>query len=213
MDVTDATDEIPLLATRIQSIPEAVQIALEEGVGESCLFMFARALKAYEATTRTRLDAPGLDGAFAQWWNQARPKLPADANFDEYRFLFQDAFARAKSPLGANHFLEALQRAKLQPLPPGAMRYAGSKLGLLVAVCFHLQKLVGDAPFFLSVRDAAKVLESTDLKHASAMLSGLVRDGVLKVVEEGKPGGRRATRFYYIAPDNHEPQPPKATSG
>lgn len=195
---TKDSEDVPVLATRIQTIQEAVEIALKEGVGENCLFVFARALKAYEATTGTRLDPQGLDGAFALWWSKAKPQLPAGAEFDEYRFLFQDAFARAKSPLGANHFNEALKLAKLQPLPPEASHYSSPKLRLLVAVCFQLQRMAGTGPFYLSTRQAAQILDTKNLHNASAMRDGLVTDGILKIVEAGKPGGIRATRYRYL---------------
>ena len=51
-DETDDTHEVPPLATRVASLQEAVQVALHMGVGENCLFNFARALKAFEATTK-----------------------------------------------------------------------------------------------------------------------------------------------------------------
>jgi hypothetical protein len=199
IDASEGTDDVPTLATLIRTIPEAAEIALKKGVGEKCMFHFARALKAFEVTTGTKLRKPDLSNALSVWWPEAMPKLPADAIFSEYLLLLEDAFERAKSPLGANHFEEALRLARLGPLRPEARRYDSARLQLLVTMCYHLQQMAGGSPFFLSVRAAAIVLEITDYNRANAMLKGLVRDGVLKVVEQGKPGGRRATRYKFIA--------------
>jgi|SRR5579862_786499 len=200
-DGTHETDEVLPLATSVKTLPEAVRYSLSDPLAEDCLFVFARALKAFEITTNRHLSQEDLRGAFTLWWNTAKPLLPPDADFDEWRFDFEITFSKAKTPLGSNSLQEAIRRADAHPLPPEAERYASPKLKRLVAVCYHLQQLQGDSLFFLSVRDAAKIAGIRDLRLASAMLAGLVRDGVLKAVEKGTT--RRATRFWFVLPGSN----------
>jgi hypothetical protein len=164
------------------------------------LFVFARALKAFELTNRIKLCPEGRGGAFSSWWNAAKPLLPPDADFDEWRFVFEEAMQRARTPLGSNSLAEALRRVDAGLLPPSAGRYPSPKLKKLVAVCYHLQDLAGDSPFFLSLRDAKRASGCSTLEEASALMNGLVRDGVLSVVAKGTPGGRRATRYRFNRP-------------
>jgi hypothetical protein len=63
-------------------LPEAVQLSLEGQLPEDSLFIFARAVKAFEITNQFRLSPKELHGAFALWWSTAKPLLPADADFD-----------------------------------------------------------------------------------------------------------------------------------
>lgn len=212
-DDTHDTDEVPPLATSVRSLQEAVRVALDMGVGENCLFNFARALKALEVTTNFNLPPDQREQAFVLWWQTAKPLLPADADSDEYRFLFYDAVTQAKTPLGANPLNEAITRADASPLPAEAARYTSAKLKRLVAVCSHLQVLQGDSPFFLGLRDAASILGTKSLPQARAMLAGLARDGLLTVISKGTPGGRRATRFRFNRASCESSSSAAATSG
>jgi hypothetical protein len=168
---------------------------------EDCLFVFARALKAFSLTTGTTLKRADLDSAFSEWWRSAKPMLAADTDFDEERLVFLHAYSKARAPLGANPLHEAIHRADSRPLPPQAERYRSSvRLRRLVAACYHLQSIAGENPFFLSVRDAADILGTPgQLNRASACLTGLVGDGILTLVTPGTPGGRRATRYRFGA--------------
>ena len=198
-DATDEMDEKPPLAASVKTLPEAVQLSLKDGFREDCLFVYARALKAFEITTGIKLQPSELDTAFCLWWQTASTSkfLPAEADLDEYRFEFGDAFAKAKSPLGSNPLVEAIRRADTNPLPLIASRYNNPKIRRLVGVCFQLQRLAGDNPFFLSFRSAAKVIDKKTLNSASQCMNGLVRDGILSITTKGTPGGRRATRFRF----------------
>lgn len=202
-DGTQATEEAPPLAARVKTLPEAVQTSLSEQFASHSKdlgFVFARALKAFEVTTGTKLSKADLENAFTLWWARAEPKLPAGSPRDECRVLFLDAFLKARVPLGANPLAEAIRRADAGSPPPEADRYRTSpKLCRLVAVCFHLQILSGDCPFFIGTRDAAKVADTASLRTSLAMLNGLVHDGILLLVAKGTPGGRLASRYRYAA--------------
>lgn len=168
------------------------------GVGEECLFNFARALKAFEATTKFKLPPEQREQAFTLWWATAKPLLPPDADFDEYRFEFLDAVTHAKTPLGANPLKEAIARADARPTPPEAARYTTSaSIRRLVAVCYQLQVLQGNSDIFLGLRDAQSISGAKSLRSAGQMLDGLIHDGVITRTSKGTPGGRFASRYRF----------------
>ncbi len=187
------------MAAIVSTIPQAVEISLREGVSERTLFEFARALKAFEVTTGARLSPNDLGSAFALWWSTAKSLLPPDADFDEYRFTFDEAFEKARSPLGGNLLQEATRCADTQPLPAAADRYASPGIRRLVGVCCHLQRLQGSSPIIMSVRNAAEIAGKKRPEQGSNLLAGLVRDGILTEVERGAPGGNRASRYRFTA--------------
>ena len=194
-DETEETEEVPPLAAPVKTLQEAVQISLAAGINDKCLFLFARAIKAFEITNNRRLPPAELQNAFALWWSTAKPILPPDADHDEWRFDFEDTFAKTHAPLGANSLEEAIRRADASPMPPQAGRYSSPKIKRLVAVCYHLQLLQGNSPFFLGVRATARIVGTKNLYQANAMLNGLVSDGVLIHAENGTR--TRATRFRF----------------
>jgi hypothetical protein len=205
-DDSEDTKEVPPLAASVKTLQEAVQLSLAAGINENCLFIFARAIKAFEITHNRRLSQAELQSAFSLWWSVAKPMLPADADFDEYRFDFEDTFAKTHAPLGANSLQEAIRRAESSPLPPQAERYTSAKLKRLVAVCYQLQLLQVSSPFWMSVRDGGEILGTMNLRNVSTMLAGLVRDGLLVMIEKGTR--KRATRFRFNLP----PAPPDAAT-
>lgn len=200
---TEETEERPPLAARVRTLQEAVEISLSDKYrsGEPDLvFVFARALKAFEATVGTRLNSADFDPTFNLWWSKAQSVLPSGTDREETRLLLLNAYGHARSPLGSNNLIEAIERAKRSPAPE-ASRYASNQgLQLLVSVCYHLQLAAGFGPFFLSTRDAARILGFTDPKRAQRILEGLVMDAILTVAEKGRPGsvGGKATRYHYF---------------
>ena len=191
-DDTHETDDSALSAS-VQTLQDAARIALEHGM-ENSHFILARAVKAFEVCNRRKLPKAELPGAFAVWWNMADGQLPADADYDEYLFVFLDAYERAKHPLGCNVLEVAKERASKQPLPKVALSFKSPKLQLLVAVCYQLQHLAGESSFFLSIRTAAKLID-VRMETANAYLNGLVQQGVLVLEQRGTPGGRKASRY------------------
>ena len=201
-DETQDTEDIPPLAASVKTLQEAVQLSLKDGLSENSLFIFSRALKAFEITTKIKLPPAELDSAFSLWWNTAQPALSADADFDEWRLDFLATFAKTRAPLGSNSLAEAIRRADANPPPPQATRYGNLEIRRLVAACYHLQVLQGSSPFILSVRDAARILrmknfDRANLDRANNVLHGLITDGVLMLVQKGQRAGRRAARFRF----------------
>src|SRR5258708_32141405 len=83
IDVTDCTEEVPPLATRVATLQEAVQFSHQDWNAERSPFIFARALKALEITTGLKLKPDDLNSAFTLWWALARSKLPPQSDVDE----------------------------------------------------------------------------------------------------------------------------------
>jgi hypothetical protein len=186
-----------------------VRLSLTEGITENIMFKYARAIRAFEVTTRKKITQPEVSNVFAEWWRtaQAQKLLPDDASFDEYALLFEDTLPRAKVPLGANALTAARMRAEKAPLPEAAKQFSDPRIQILVGVCFQLQKLAGNSPFFLSVRGCAEIYGTKRLETASAILNGFVSRDILHVAEKGLPGKGRATRFWYGYAKRETPEP------
>jgi hypothetical protein len=192
---------LPPSGACVGTLQKAAQMALADKSNGDPVFKFARAVKAFELTMDARLPEKELPGAFNVWWSMAESILPPDTDREECLYLFMDAYDKAKHPLGSNVIQNALDRVKSSSPPPEANRYESPKLKILVHLCYELQRLAGDSPFFLSVRDAARAvgLSVKSVHVVSAFMHGLHRDGIIKPVEIGKPGGCRATRYRYVA--------------
>lgn len=203
-DETHDADELPPSGACVGTLQKAAQMALADKSNGDPVFKFARAVKAFELCVNKRLPKAELPAAFNIWWSAAKSTLPPDTDREECLFLFMDAYDKAKTPLGSNVIQNALARIASSLPPPEAKRYDSPKLKILVHLCYELQQMAGDSPFFLSVRDAARAigLSIKSLNVVSAFMHGLQRDDIIELVEIGKPGGRRATRYRYVA--NHE---------
>lgn len=172
---------------------EAVRLSLNGGIDENCMFRYARALKALEISTKAPTD---LGAALSLWWALAKAYLPSDAgeHYEEYLLTLEQAYESARIPLGENILLEALSRAPSIPYKPTLMQ----REERLKKVCEYLQRAAGCEPFFISVRDAAKVIQTDDLKLAHNLLRRLIRD---KFMQISKVGNRiRATRYVIPTP-------------
>lgn len=179
---------------RVATISDAVEISLSAGINETCLFVFARALKAFEVESGVRLDRPSLESSFSQWWATAKLLLPDGEAWDIWQAEFLMAFEKVRTPLGASTLERALQAVESEPWPVACSKFSPA-IGRVLAACHHLQRLCGEASFFLSVRDAQRIGGFRTTHTAQAVLMLLVRDGFLKLVETGTIKGRKATRF------------------
>ncbi|MHC1764936.1 MAG: hypothetical protein AB9869_11650 [Verrucomicrobiia bacterium] len=198
------TEEDSRLVANIQTISEAVNAALP--LRGDPHFHYARALKAFEVSTRRKLTDADLRNAYATWWTAGSVKLDPQLDNEEHFLLFRETFHKVRTPLGANPLEAAIRHmAKTSP-PVEANGYSSAKLKRLTHLCHELQKLTGDEPFFLSCRDAARV---AGCKHGQAaeFLNALVRDKILILVSPGIPGRALASRYRYsggqVGPSQH----------
>jgi hypothetical protein len=150
-DDTHDTDEAPPSGACVDTLQKAAEMALKDTSNGDPIFTFARAIKSFELYIDSRLPESELQGAFNVWWPRGALVLPPGTDREESLFLFMDAYAKAKTPLGCNIIKNTMNIVKNSPPPPEANRYKSPKLKLLVHLCFALQSAVGDGPFFLRV--------------------------------------------------------------
>jgi hypothetical protein len=200
-DTDDTEDtEDSAFRGRVFSVQDAIKLSLERGFKAHSIWLFARAIKSFEQNSGHKLDSEGLDVVFSSWWRTAKPYMKDGETFAVQRVQFQLAYSKVKFALGENALDEAILRADKDPLPKSTIRYEGSpKLQRLVAVCYQLQLLAGNNPFFISTRSAAKLMGSDSASFGSDMLNGLVLDGVLKLIVRGSRGTRRSSRFIFCS--------------
>jgi hypothetical protein len=188
-------------AQRIDSsIEKAITSTLPDGPTrrEKMLFNFARALKAIPALANQ--PAQALREQVREWHRRALPFI-GTKEFDETWFAFLRAWDRVKFPSGQSPAAIAIAAVGAMPVPKCAECYESQGVRLLVSICRELQRLSGDAPFFLSSGFAAKQLDVTKTT-AWKWLDGLVADGVLQVIEIGTLRGRKATTWRYLGDVN-----------
>ena len=179
---------------KFDTLQRAARIAIEKDVGENCCWTLARAIKAFESETGSHLRSHAeLCNAFNVWWNQAKPLLPPETDFHECQDDFINCYRKVISPLGQN-VIESAKGAK--PSEADLLLY-GPKKSKLVALCRELQRIAGEASFFLGVRHAAEAMGTKDLYTARNALSSLVNAGVLVMERKGQLAGRKATRYRF----------------
>jgi hypothetical protein len=121
-----------------------------------------------------------------RWHELALPVIETKA-FEESWFDFLNGWPRIRYLKDELSVERVAERAALLEVPEAA-KYEQPELRHLVAICRELQKAQGEAPFFLSCRTAAKLINVTP-QQANRWLNGLVLDGVLKETDKGVPGG------------------------
>ena len=155
------------------------------------LFDLARHVKA----NRPEATKDELRAIAMQWHELALPTIGTKA-FAETWGDFSRAWENVKYPEGAL-LAKILDNLDGDPIPPMPSGY-GETEERLIRVCIRLQQYAGTAPFFLSARKAGDLI-GLHFTNASAMLCGLVADGVLELVERGKRPKASSYRFKWGA--------------
>lgn len=119
------------------------------------------------------------------WCEKAIAKAGDDPAFepalvwdDFCRKWFKAKWTMFEGPLG-----DVFRQAEAAPFPPCAAKYKNEKIRRLVRLCEHQQYQAGDAPWFLTCRQAAFML-GIEPMTVSRALRGFVKDGILR---EAKP--------------------------
>lgn len=173
---------------KFRTLQGAVEEALKLGIGPDCMFNLARALKAFEQRTETKLPGNEYSGLLRLWWSKAH--LPESAEFGEYLDLLILGYETAKSPLGS-HVLKQLAESIPLPKEPSYEQ----RISRLLAVCRGLAAYSADGTFFLGRRDAGELLGNSNPHFANNVMRVLIVKGALIEVEKGTRQGRRATRY------------------
>jgi hypothetical protein len=131
------------------------------------------------------------------WYIQALPVIGTqsfEVTWDDFLY----AWPRVKFPVGENILTASVEAAKTATdILPEAMVYDSESHRLMIRVCYEMQKRRGSEPFWLSCRDAAKVL-SVSLKQAARMLNRLTYDSILIKNPMQEATGRDATEYFFI---------------
>jgi len=187
-------------AEKVQTkIDEAIiaTLPIDTGQRDRCVFTFCRWLKAIpELRDRS---AAELRPTIQKWHTRAYPAIgtkPFEATWKDFVY----GWKRVKWPRGMlldAAFQKALEDTKT---PPEAATYEDPRNQLLVRICWQLQQVHGNQPFYLALRTAGSLL---DLSHteASKRLEMLMADGILVIATPHT--NIFATRYRYI----RKPQP------
>jgi hypothetical protein len=159
--------------------------------------MFARALLSLERHLGRPLSKTERREAFEQWYALAKPFLRLDQTKDQYFMEFIAACRDAKHPLEDSNLTAAWKLAQEQPPPPEAMQFEDPQLRLLVALCYQLQVLAGNAPFYLASRTVQKLFGHPTHTTAWTWLRALVALGILDPVNKGN--AHKAARYRYLS--------------
>ncbi len=166
-----------------------------EGQRHKCLFNLARRILAIHRDGLPRIET--RKRLFDAWWAKS---LPIIQTKDKATSLldFLTAMGRVKTPLD-DIVPECVIRAKANPRPDWSIEY-GERVAILAGLCRELQRVHGSETFFVACRKAGAAI---GVSHtvAAQYLKLFVEIQKLTVIEPGKPGGTKATRYRYIAND------------
>ena len=178
-------------------IEAAISETLPTGPGQRhrAIFELVRRLKAIPDIANA--DAMDLLPIIREWHRLALPVIRTKA-FEETLADFLDGWERVRFAYGESPIEIALARAREAPPPPEAEIFDDPRLKLLVALCAELQRLQGNAAFFLSCRAAGKAVE-VDHMTVSRWLKVLAKAGILQIEVQAERSTGRATRYRYIA--------------
>ena len=133
----------------------------------------------------------------AKWHELALPVI-GTKDFSTTWADFLNGWGKVRHPYGSTMqgVIASIQPTAPLPLGIKALGY-GDSCSYLIRICMALQAHHGDAPFFLSARQAGAVLQ-VHFTDAANMLSALVADEVLRLVSKGS--GKVASRYRFIWP-------------
>lgn len=180
-----------------EELSKAVEAAIEAtlptvpGARNAALFNFARHLKAIPQVAT--MDHSKLRRIAYEWFERSLP-IVTTKTFDVTWSDFLHAYDHARFPLGHNPLSGIKEAAQRMP-NEFTDRFDCPKTLLLIKVCKLLQQNMQQRPFFISTREAARILE-VDPTAAWKRLKMLEREGLLRMAEAGSE--YRATRYHYL---------------
>jgi hypothetical protein len=162
----------------------------------SCLFRFARELKAHPQTVGVA--AERLRPFTERWHARAVELGHEEWSAELVHWCFSEVWGTVQFAAGADVVGACAERAENGSLPACALKFDDSRMRLLVGLCCQLQRVHGDSEFFLSCRDAGRVL-GVRHEEAALMLRVLASDdvGILRVTKRPPRGSPKAIRYLF----------------
>jgi hypothetical protein len=167
---------------------------------EDAIFVLARRLHAIPSLNG--VDASALAGIVPVWYAHAESRL-GKVELPEVRVAFASKWANVTTPLHPDtpDAIAGMVMADLLPLPPEAAgiecKRKGycKRMGRLLTLCWAMQHVEGEGPFFLSGRKAGELLGTGPDFPSTALRYFVDHLGVLVEHEKGRQG--RATRYRF----------------
>lgn len=179
-------------------------IPIRRGTSDRLLFSMSGALLTWEKQQDRKATTAEKLAIFKRWWQQAKEQVDPTMDQTAYLAKWLSGCKRRKFADDETAVLAAWRAAKDQPLPPEAdAEYdppMSAKMKLLVALCSQLQDMRGKAPFFLSSRDAGKLLEVPHTTIFFWLEILAAEDGpyhLLQKVSTGSLATRKANEYRY----------------
>jgi hypothetical protein len=182
-------------------IEELIRSTLPTGEGQRhrAVFEFARALKGLVGNSE--VEAKDLKSLVVRWHEIAKPIIRTKA-FEETWIDFLHGWPHVRFAKGFGPIEQAFELAMATPPPVEVQEYDQEPLKLLASLCRELQRIAGEAPFFLACRKAGELV-GVDHATASRWLFLMVQEGLLEEVKKGYQEGnkRQASRYRYLGSD------------
>ena len=105
--------------------------------------------------------------------------------------------------MGCDYLAMIRERAMMAQPSDLAQKWGMEGFGFLIQLCDELQQDAGDGPFFLSTRDAGRLLHVPH-RTASRLLAALTHNNILEVVTKGAAETRLATTFRFLGETENE---------
>jgi hypothetical protein len=182
----------------LQDIESAIAATLTktEGQRHRCIFSLARHLKAIPSLYGAKVGE--LRPIVREWHQRALPVIATKPFVDTWAD-FLPAWKRVKIPAGASPVDIAFKRAMERAPPPSVTELYGQDepIVMLAKLCLELQRIMGDAEFFLDCRTAGRLI-GVDHTTAWRYLDVLCADGILLAGPKGSKATGKASRFRFI---------------
>ncbi|HWB02801.1 MAG TPA: BT4734/BF3469 family protein [Verrucomicrobiales bacterium] len=179
------------------------------GQSNKALFTMARHLKTHEKKRGRSTTWEEREAIFNRWWPPSAPYVDPNLDYAAFMGKWQHAYESAQYAADERPLELAWKLTVAHPLPPPALApNAVSNLmqekdsfRKLIALCYYLQKLRGDLPFFLGCRDAANLLgvPTTTVNYWLLLLANPKNPNrCLELIRKGSYAAKLANEYRFL---------------
>jgi hypothetical protein len=158
------------------------------------VFLFAQKLKKVLADSPYQDLKPVVERYYDRWNNELLDNNGNNMSFDGVWAQFRYVWPKIRKGGALELAMEYAKES--QKALPALNQYTDTNIHYLIRVCWELQQMQGDDPFFLTGEHAGIILGNRSQSYGYEILEMLIEDDVLKVVERGKKA--RATTYRFI---------------